>query len=334
MKVIFETENQALIGEVNDFIQEWNNSSPSIKVNTSGSTGTPKPISLLKKHMKASARMTGDFLGLKPGENALLCLPVTTIAGKMMIVRSIVLNLDLVVVDIDSSPLLHSNSSFDFAAMVPLQVQNSIQNSDLELIRKLIIGGGTISPALWNAVSSATIECYQTFGMTETISHIAMRRINQKNEPYTALPGVEFGLNNGCLTITAPHLGISDLQTNDVVHLIDPTHFEWLGRIDFVINSGGIKIHPEQVEQALNSFIEIPFFSSSLEDPNLGNKHILCVECSSFLNLTKADLKQFINRHVVPKEIYYFDSFCYTDSGKINRPETLKIISNAKKQVL
>ena len=334
MHIIYHTDDSFLRQAVVDFVEEWRNDSKAVHVNTSGSTGSPKSIALSKIHMEASARMTGEFLDLKKGDTALLCMSPETIAGKMMIVRALVLEMNLILAPVTSTPLKGIDEEIDFAAMVPFQVEKSLNETHekLNTIKKLIVGGGSISNALWTRILKIPALCYQTFGMTETISHIAMRRIETSATKYKALPGIQITTSEGCLVISAPHLGIDHLATGDIVQLSD-NQFNWLGRKDFVINSGGIKIHPETIEQKLGSLINTPFFSSGLPDDQFGQKHILCIQSAS-LNLQKTDFLAHLDKPLIPKEIYYFDSFTYTNSGKINRLETLKNIANAEKQVL
>lgn len=334
MHVVFETQDFSLQNEVNAFIEEWYRENPALTVQTSGSTGSPKSITINKEHMKASARMTGEFLGLQKGNTALLCLSPRTIAGKMMLVRSIVLELELIITDIISSPIPNNKIEFDFAAMVPIQVKKTLEDGNLDRIKKLIVGGGAIAPELWQDIAAVDIDAYQTFGMTETISHVAMRKIGKKIPPYSALPNVLFSSHEDCLIINAPQLGVHQLETNDVVDLINNKQFEWLGRRDLVINSGGIKIHPEQIEEAIQELFNTPFFTSGLPDEDLGERHILCVAGSTGKLINLSDLEELLSNYIVPKEIYYFDSFVYTESGKIDRINTLKKIRDAKKQVL
>jgi len=284
--------------------------------------------------MRNSVRMTGDFLRLRSGDTALLCLSPTTIAGKMMIVRALELNLKLIVVDVQSNPLKDLSEGIDFAALVPLQVQVSLeQHSDtLKSLGKLIIGGAALHPKLMQQLKDFPNEVWQTFGMTETISHIAMRRLNDSDLSYQPLPGVEIETDEEHLVIHAPALGIERLKTNDLVEMT-ANGFHWLGRSDFVINSGGIKIHPEQVEEKLSNLIQENFFSSSLSDERLGDRHILCIEASE----SKVDLEQLktvLSSKEVPRTIYLFEHFVFTPSGKINRLETLKLLQHAAERVL
>ena len=337
MQIKFLTENKNLIDEVNNFVEEWHSNSLTISTNTSGSTGNPKSIELSKKHMKASALKTIEALGLKKKSTNLLCLSPKSIGGKMMIVRSVILQSKLIVVDINSAPLEAIKEVVDFAAMVPLQVQNSLDH-DYELLSKigtLIIGGGAMSEQYLMKASLLPVKVYQTFGMTETISHIALKRLKEENSAYIAVSDVTFQEDRGRLIINAPHLEINGLKTNDRVKLINKTSFIWLGRTDFVINSGGIKLQPEQIEIKLSKIIAPPFFVSGIKDEKLGEKLVLCIEKSiSNIELTKVSLNAVLSKYEVPKEIYYFDNFERTETQKINRIATMKNRNNAERKVL
>lgn len=336
MRLNFLTENKNRIAEVHEFIEEWNSDSEFILVKTSGSTGTPKEIQLSKKHMISSATMTGEFLQLKKDDSALLCLSPSTIAGKMMLVRSIVIGLELTIGDTKGNPLNGINRHFDFVAMVPLQLENSIKNEAKALsdVSKIIVGGGIVSEELNQHILDLPCEVYHTFGMTETISHIAMRNLSKGEIEFKALPNVQFELENDCLTINAQNLGVNNLITNDIVKLNSPTSFEWKGRNDFVINSGGVKIHPEEIEQKLSGIIESPFFIIGLDDTKFGSKVVLCVESAKNLELAKPQFQLLLGLFQIPKEIYYFSAFARTTSDKVNRYKTINSISSAEKQVL
>lgn len=330
MNIEFLTDDTQYIEEVISFINEWNNDLDFIEIKTSGSTGKPKTIVLKKEHMIASVKMTGEFLKLKKDDVALLCLSPNTVAGKMMIVRSLVLGLKLIVVDVNSSPLKNVNRKIDFVAMVPLQVQNSL--NDLNKVHKLIVGGGVISNQLWNEISGLGIKAFQTFGMTETISHIAMREISTNNSNYLPLKGVELKTVNDCLYISAPNIGVEGLQTNDIVQLEDDGSFIWLGRKDFVVNSGGVKLHPELIESKLNDLIESPFFTFGIKDEKLGEKLILCIEGKN--TIEKDDFLSILDKFEIPKEVYFFKKFDSTESGKINRLKTVDRLKDADRKIL
>lgn len=333
--VEYHTQDDRIRKSVKDFIDLWNDSSSHLTTRTSGSTGTPREIVLKKEHMRASARMTAGFLGLTAEDTALLCLSAATIAGRMMIVRAITVGMRLIVTDVSSVPLHLVSSPISFAAMVPMQVARSLEETPGKLseIRTLIIGGGEIPHGLRQELSRFPHAAWQTFGMTETISHIALRNAKSAFEPYTVLPGVSVQSLEGRLRIDAPHLGVHDLVTNDLVEICDERHFRWLGRLDFVINSGGVKIHPEQVEEKLSALIEVPFFSAGIPDSVLGEQHILCIEGNPS-GYSKEDFRALLPPFEIPRRVFFFPDFVYTESGKINRPETLKQLAHAEERVL
>lgn len=336
MHVNFKTKDPAIIHAVNTFINEWKSSSEYVEVFTSGSTGTPKLITLKKEYMRNSAVMTGAHLSLKQGGSALLCLSPNTIAGKMMIVRSLVLNLHLIVVTPSSFPLESIQEPIDFAAMVPLQVHECLDRSpeSIQSVKTLLIGGGEIHPSLAKSIAMNHPNAYQSFGMTETISHIALRKIKPHSTAYETLNGITVSEKDGQLVINAPSLGVQNLITNDIVRLDNSHQFEWLGRKDFVINSGGIKIHPEQIEQLLSDWINEPYFVAGLPDEKLGSKLILCIEKPIDVKYLLAILREKFHGFQRPKEVYSFSNFERTESGKINRLQTLKIVEHVERAVL
>ncbi|MEY3236405.1 MAG: 2-succinylbenzoate--CoA ligase [Bacteroidota bacterium] len=315
--------------EVQNFIQDWYSKDLVIQTKTSGSTGEAKIISLEKSKMIVSAKKTLSFLGLKKGDTALLCLPLNSIAGKMMIVRAIVGELNLVVGLIDSNPLQHVQHKIDFVALVPLQFQNSIENNSTKLksIKSIIVGGGPISSKLEKQVITSNVKAFQTYGMTETISHVALREIgNKKDSHYHALDGISFSEKNEQLIIHYPEIGIKEMQTTDIVKLISPTNFEWIGRTDFIINVGGIKLNPEEIETILSEYINSPFIISSVSDDKLGEIVILLIEGDEAFTIDDATLQKKLKKFAIPKHIYYLPSFYWTSSGKVNRIETLKLL--------
>ncbi len=315
--------------EVQNFIAEWYSTSDVIHTKTSGSTGEAKIISLEKSKMIISAKKTLLFLGLKKGDTALLCLPVSTIAGKMMIVRAIVGELNLLIGPIDSNPLKHIDAKIDFVAMVPLQFQNCIENNSnkLKAIKAIIVGGGPISSKLEKQTISSNVKAFQTYGMTETISHVALREIGNKVDSlYHALDGITFNEKNEQLIIHYPEIGIVDLQTTDLVKLSSSKSFEWIGRADYIINVGGIKLNPEEIEAVLSEYIADPFIISSIKDDKLGEKIILIIEGDKVVNIDETVLLEKLTKFAIPKSIYYLPAFSRTLSGKINRIETLKLL--------
>ncbi len=310
-----------------DFLLNWLYPVDSIVAYTSGSTGSPKTITLDKHKMIASAKATGEHFQLNASTKALHCLSVGYIAGKMMLVRALYLGWHLDVVTPNKFPLLQTKATYDFAAMVPLQLQNSLK--DLHRIKKLIVGGAAVSPTLQAELQAITTEVYATYAMTETITHVAIKKLNLRtneeiiNDAYEALPKVQFSVDErNCLIIDAPDVALKKVFTNDVVKLLSPTKFNWLGRADFVINSGGFKVHPEQVELVLALVINAPFFVSSIPDEELGEKVILIVEGKedAFPEIDYVGLHPY----EVPKEVYFVNEMIYSTTGKIQRDATKK----------
>ncbi len=316
----FIKEGEDFEKPVGDFLLDWFDSKPYIEMQTSGSTGTPKTIKVDKQAMVNSAIATGDFFGLQSGNRALQCLPVKYVAGKMMLIRSIVLGLDLDFVAPTSHPMEGLEEKYDFVAMVPMQAQNSLK--ELRNVKKLIVGGARISASLEKELMKLPTEVYETYGMTETITHIAAKRVGEK--VFTVLPNVTISYDDrNCLVIHAPKIIAEDtVVTNDLVELVNENQFKFLGRIDNVINSGGIKIMPEQVEQKLDGKLDRRFFITSKEDKELGEKVVLVVEGDSFaIDTTIFDC---LDKYEHPREILFVSKFKETENGKVLRKESLK----------
>lgn len=311
--------------EIGDFLLQWTDSNQTLSVETSGSTGKPKLIKLNKQAMVESAIVTGDYFNLKPGDSALLCLPVTYIAGKMMLVRAIVLGLELDSVMPNSRPLQFVDKTYKFTAMVPLQLRESF--GELSKINTLIVGGAAISQDLISEILKSDAAIYATYGMTETITHIAVKKLNKlkanSSKPvFEVLPNVEISLDDrNCLIINAPYLNTARIVTNDLVKLHSKTTFDLLGRIDNVINSGGIKIHPEQLEARLDSHIDSDFIITSRKNKTLGEEVILVVEGDKYI--LQKEIFKTLKKHEVPKSIFFIKHFNRTSSGKINRVKTI-----------
>lgn len=302
-----------------DFWNEWNNEKEDIIAETSGSTGKPKKISLPKAAMRKSAQMTGNFFGLTEGKTALLCLPVGFIAGKMMLVRAIELRLKLICIEPKSFIPSNEIPAIDFAPMTPMQVENSL--NALEKIDTLLMGGAPLLDGLRTILLQKNTRCFESYGMTETITHIALKEIS--TEYFTVLEQVSIRQDNrGCLVIKTPYFK-EEIVTNDLIEIHSKNQFKWLGRIDTVINSGGIKLIPEQIEEKLKPFIPQNFIISALPDPILGQKLILIIEGeNASLDLPENTLTKFEH----PKAIYFVKKFPMTDSGKLKRKEILSLI--------
>ncbi len=317
---------------IGDFLIDWLTPTDTIRVSTSGSTGTPKLMILQKQNMVNSALATGDFFGLQAGDTSLLCLSAAFIAGKMMLVRAMVLGLEIEIAPPISNPLSNSPKNYDFVAMVPLQVSSSIQ--DLNQIKTLIIGGAPVSNMLESSLQSVSTKCFETYGMTETITHVAVRALSNKKtlaspmgkNSFEALPNVSFSKDDrGCLIINAPKVSDTPIVTNDLVNLLSETTFEWLGRYDNIINSGGIKLIPEQIEAKLKGLLDCRFFIAGVPDETLGQKVALVLEGTQ----NPSEIKSFIDRsgvlskYEIPKALFVVSKFSETKSGKVYRTKIL-----------
>ena len=342
-----------------DFLSEWNNDSDRVLVHTSGSTGKPKPMMVEKKRMLNSARITCDFLGLKPGDSALLCMSLDYIAGKMVVVRSIERHLHLISVSPSGHPLKDINlkdangkdvnGEITFAAMVPMQVYNTLQVPEererLTHIRHLIIGGGAIDASLEKELQAlpGNIAIWSTYGMTETLSHIALRRINgaEASEWYQPFDSVKISqTDEGCLVIDAPLVCAETLVTNDIVEIesyiynkVEKLRFRIKGRKDNVICSGGIKIQIEEVEALLKPYLEKPFMLAKKKDEKFGEIAVLLTEDED-LKKVEATIRRLLSgksddsnkssesanhKYWIPREYLHVDHLPLTETGKPKR---------------
>ncbi|WP_348524210.1 AMP-binding protein [Parabacteroides sp. PH5-8] len=293
---------------------------------TSGSTGCPKALSVEKEKMIYSARQTCSFLDLQKGDTALLCMPLQYIGAKMMVVRALVQELQLIVRKASGHPLKDVDTPLDFAAMTPQQVYNSLQIPEekerLGRIKKLIIGGGMIDPALEKALQSFTNEIYATYGMTETLSHIAMRRLNgqEASSAYTPFPAVTLRLSNeNTLIIEALQICDEPLETNDIAKIYLNGSFRILGRKDNTINTGGIKVQAEVLEEKLSTILSFPFAITSAPDPKFGEAIVLLIETDIINKETEQQIKELLPSYEYPKHIIAVKSIPLTPSGKIDR---------------
>ena len=328
----FETEFEI---KVKNFLNEWFSDSDTVKVQTSGSTGAPKVFDIEKSRMMNSAEMTCNFLGLQEGDTALVCLPVEYISGKMMVVRSMMRKLKLIVADPSVKPVETLDQKIDFCAMTPLQVENSLDK--LYLIKNLIIGGAAVSEDLKNKMqealktSDSETFIFETYGMSETLSHIGLKQILPEPEEYfTVFENVEISLDErNCLRIYAPKLNPDILQTNDLVEIKNGKQFKFLGRIDNVINSGGAKIFPEQLEALVKKEIPNEVVFLGINDVSLSQKLIAVIEGEKSDDLIKKIKEiQFEKKFHKPKEIIFVEKIPRTPNGKINRIELKKLLNN------
>ena len=315
-----------------EFLAEWLNEDPCVKVQTSGSTGDPKPMLVEKRRMRASARITCDFLGLKPGDTALLCMSLDYIAGKMMVVRALERDLQLISVPPSGHPLSAVSQEITFAAMVPMQVFNSLQVPEererLRRLRHLIIGGGAVSDQLATELRDFPHHVWSTYGMTETLSHIALRPLNgpRASEWYTPFPSVSVSLNDAdCLVINAPEVCAETLVTNDIAELApDGSRFRILGRRDNVICSGGIKIQAEELERRLAPFMRVPYLISSRPDEKFGEIVVLLTEGS--IDEARQVCESVLPKFHQPRAYLHVDRIPLTETGKPARKQAKLLI--------
>ena len=334
---------------MNHFLTAWRNGQTEFVLHTSGSTGPPKPITLTRAQMQASAILTGQTFGLTPGDRALVCLNTAYVAGTMMLVRGEVLGLELIIVEPVSNPLagFSADEHIDFAAFVPLQLQTILADTGtlgesrwaplLNGMKAILVGGATTSPALETACQAIGAPIYSTYGMTETVSHVAIRRLNgpDRSLMFRVLPGVEVSIDDRqCLRITAAATNFLPVQTNDVVELFapqqptDPWHFRLLGRADSIINTGGVKVQPERVEQAVSTYLATQhlaqrLFVAGLPDERLGQRVVLFLENTPLSDTHWQGIRRAVEiscgPYAVPKEWRTMPEFPETATGKIDR---------------
>ena len=306
------------------FLKEWFGGGAEILLTTSGSTGKPKIINVSKKDMIESALRTIDFFGLKPHMSALLCLPCDYIAGKMMTVRAIVGQMNLITVEPTGFPLKSINCPVDFAAFTPMQLLNELKiknNEKLNFLRKTIVGGAPVSKELAVLVQNQPFEVYETYGMTETCSHIALKKMTGKNvqESFFPLKGINISLDsNNCIVIERTDKDI--IKTHDVGEIFPDGSFVISGRIDNVINSGGIKIFPEKIEAIISEIIPQKIYVSSVPHHLLGEQVVLVADKPiNNIKFLFGELEKYLTKYEMPAALYQIDAFPLNEWGKIRR---------------
>ncbi len=318
--------------DVFEFVREWRGDSDTLEVRTSGTTGEPRVYQVTKEAMRISARKTLDFFNLKPGDSALLCLSSKYIAGKLMIVRSFVGELDLIIQEPSATPLDDAVGNIDFAAMVPMQVQKQLDtNPDaFDRLKTLIIGGGEVSPLLKERLQKISTEVWETYGMTETLTHIALKKLNgnDNSDWFKPLPGVTVSNNSdSCLVVEVEGITEEPLVTHDLVEFDYQNGFRIEGRVDDVINTGGIKVIPTEIEKRIEKYISRPYVISSINDKMLGDKVVLAIEGDAF---NVEELLEDINNlefYEIPKDIIFVPQLPRTETGKIKRSVVREMIS-------
>lgn len=321
------------------FCREWQRGADSFRLLTSGSTGAPKTIHLTRYQMQASARLTGGMFGLSPGDKAICCLNINYIGGRMMLVRTLELGLQTWLTEPVSEPLQGlEDISFDFAAFVPLQLQTLLVHADrylpsLHRMKAIIVGGAAVSGALLEEIQQIQAPVYSTYGMTETVSHIAVRRLNgpEADGLFHALDGVQLSLDDRqCLNITAAASNHRKVQTNDVAELFPDGSFRLLGRFDHIINSGGIKIQLEKTEQLAETLVGqvfpgCRFFAWGFPDERLGQRLGLVIETDAVFPPEEllTTLRPLFPPYEYPQLLKAISSFTETSSGKIDKLRTV-----------
>lgn len=330
--------------ETLDFLREWLEGKEEFLVKTSGSTGTPKSIHITRKQMEQSARATIKTLNLPEAGTALVCLHTRYVAGKMMIVRALINNMRILAIDPSSNPLekIPEHHHIDFTALVPLQLQTILHqglSTRLSKINTILIGGAALDHSLRPQINLLKSRVFATYGMTETITHVALQEIKTIEEGnadyFVTLPGVTISADDrGCLVVAAPYLP-EPVITNDIVEIYGQNKFRWLGRIDNIINTGGVKVIPEHIERTIGKIfrdlgITRRFFVAGQRDELLGERIVLFIEGSELSSESQNLLVQEIHAHITtyeaPREIRYSPAFIYTETGKVNTKETLRRI--------
>ncbi len=302
---------------LSDFKAEWLHSKPYIEAHTSGSTGAPKQIKLLKADMRASARATNERFHIRSSSVLGIPLDFDYIAAKMMAVRAWEADCRLEVLSVSNQLVIPTPLSL--LSVVPSQVDSLLKQPELATrIDNIIIGGGPLAPSKEKQLIEAGFTAHCSYGMTETCSHVALRSIGQ--DYYTAMPGISFSLDSrNCLVITAPAFSFGTLVTNDMVELLDSTSFRWLGRADNVIISGGIKMHPEQIEAVYTPYIQQPFYIKGIPDDKWGQALCLVVEATEPDDTILPKLKQHIEHKFLPKKMVFISEIPKAQNGKIRR---------------
>lgn len=311
-----------------DFLMDWLDTFETIDLVTSGTTSSPKKICFQKQALVNSAIATGEFFDVSVGDKALHCLPANFIAGKMMLIRAMILGLSLDLVSPSRNPFHKNKKSYDFVAMTPMQAFHSL--AKMNQVKTLIVGGAFVSKLLQKELLKTEVNAYETYGMTETLSHIAVRKMGDPSSEFSCLPYVEVSQDErSCLVVSSDLLQVDQFVTNDAIELLKDQRFRLIGRIDEVINSGGIKLHPQQIERKLSQVLSTHYFIAGIADEILGEKIIIAVKYSPSLDLGKLIQKikkcESLEDYEFPKSIVVLPDFVETDSGKIRRKETLLI---------
>ncbi len=317
------------------FVKDWLSDSEFILQQTSGSTGKPKTIKLNKKWMEYSARQTCQYFNLNESHNALLCLPVDYIAGKMMVVRSLTCGFNIYCAEPAGNPFKDIGIPMDFVAITPFQLFQSLDTLEIAPVKTIIVGGGEITRALENEIQNLSVEVFATYGMTETSSHVALRQANGKkrSDNFQVIGDTQISTDErNCLVLENSYLFDGKLFTNDIVEIISKNCFKWLGRFDNIINSGGIKIIPEEIENLIVHLLPDTMVVTSVPDKKLGEAIVLAIETEVISKEMKKHLlqqiKPVLHTYTMPREIICIPEFPKTATGKISRKALKDMIRN------
>lgn len=323
---------EGILGDLSRFLADWQSPSATVPVQTSGSTGAPKPMQAEKRRMAQSARHTCAFLGLRPGDSALLAMPLRYIAGKMVVVRALVQGLNLVAVEPCSSPLREVGTPLDFAALTPMQAYESLRDpvcaERLRNVKHLLLGGGAVTGSLAAALRDFPNADWSSYAMTETLSHIALRKVNSQDATdwYTPMPSVSVHLSGkGTLVIDAPSVCEKVLTTNDIAEIGPDGRFRIRGRLDNVIDTGGIKVQAEEVEQKLAERIPGAFCITSVPDDRLGEKITLLHTSGMTDTELDALCRDVLPKYWVPRAFIRVEAIPLTGTGKTARADAKKL---------
>ena len=314
-----------------DFLTEWFNASDRLKVHTSGSTGKPKELWVEKERMMNSAMLTVSFLRIQPHDTALLCMPLQYIAGKMVVVRALVAGLNLIPVNPSGHPLKDLAEAPSFAALIPMQVFNSLavreENELLQQTRHLIIGGGAIDRQMEETLRRFPNSVWSTYGMTETLSHIALRKLSgpEASGWYTPFKDVTVSLSDeNTLIIRAPRVNEETLTTNDIAELNPKGQFRIIGRKDNTINTGGVKVQIEQIEEALHARLSLPFMITAVPDPKFGERIVMLTEGEPQMKEIEKAVST-LPPYWRPKQVFKTEKLPQTGTGKPDRAEARRL---------
>jgi len=321
-----------------DFIRQWLSGSPSFQLQTSGSTGVPKIITVRREQMASSAMATMSFL--KPWHDVpvTVCIDTRYIGGKMQLIRALSYNLRLNIFS-PSSRLADNLEELDnlgLISLVPLQLYQLLKDAPMLLNKatSILIGGGPLNEGSILELQKIRTPVYHTYGMTETLSHIALKLLNTEHRTptFTVLPGINCKTDSrNCLVVNGAVTSNADVVTNDIVEFFDPGSFVWKGRFDDMVNSGGLKLFPEEIDAKIGhemneAYPNCSFFTFGIPDEELGQKLALFVEATKPNDHDDIDLleklKKKLPRHHSPRLVVFCTAFHRTDTGKIKKKET------------